>query len=62
MAKPEGSKTRLNSDEGVTQNFVPDRPGDYIIELLVLPNDGGGNFLVSPAVQKTVTVEEAPGQ
>ena len=54
VQKPEGSATKLNEKDGVLQTIVPDRPGDYVVELTVIAFDGA-DFLVSPPAQAVIT-------
>ena len=38
VSKPKGSKAALQSPNSVNPNFVPDKVGDYVVQLIV--NDG----------------------
>ena len=50
VEKPEGSKVQLNEQEGIAHPLTPDRPGTYVVEMLVTAYDGS-DFVVSAPVQ-----------
>lgn len=52
-AVPLGSESLLNDSDAVNPSFLPDRPGDYVIRLVV---DDGSFGNVSTPVEKVVTV------
>ncbi len=56
VSQPEGSKASIAASSSVTGEFAPDKPGDYILQLVV--NDGLSES--APATVTITTVNSAP--